>query len=165
MTYWMTIMLTMTKTMRMMKVINFTFTITSHNTWKHLLGRPNALAKILLKFRNNQVHHSLFLTNLSEQCSWNHQQKLAWSLVNFVTRKLLWGLQSDDKSKMLHWIESMEKKSVEYFKVLLYLLNSEHADEIKKCASRTQENLKDTLRCCLSNQDCINQVRLCKTTA
>ena len=49
MTYWMMIMLTMTKTMRMMKVINFTFTITSHNTWKHLLGRPNALAKILFK--------------------------------------------------------------------------------------------------------------------
>lgn len=39
----------------------------------------------------------------------------------------------------------MKKKSVEHFKVLLlqYLLNSEHADEMKKRASRTQENLKD----------------------
>ena len=44
----------------------------------------------------------------------------------------------------LNWIhEKRIKKSVEHFKVLLYLLNSEHADEMKKCASRTQENLKD----------------------
>ena len=49
MTDWKMIMLMMRKTMRMMKVINYTLTITSQNTVKHLLARPNAIAKIMFK--------------------------------------------------------------------------------------------------------------------